>query len=409
MVIISTWGIVMQVKARFFSELMTALSLMMDLDENRKIYHAWRVAILAEKMSQQILPEYRTQIFYAGLLHDIGAISLPDHVVHYTDIREHFTNPILFNHSRKGAQIAREIGPLALAAEMIMDHHEFWNGSGYPRGLKGNNINIGGQILRIADTFDILARIRPPLDLHNIKNALDSRRGLEFSDLMYELMISTLECGDFFEDIIDDGKVSEMIPEIINSLPPVDLSSCSRDLRNVAKIFAQVIDAKHSYTAGHSERVASYTYKLTKALGLSDDVAEKFEIAAFLHDAGKVAIPRSILDKPAALTAEEFKLMKRHPVYTMEIMSMVSELKDLVRIAGGHHERYDGRGYPDGTAGDNIPLGARIMAVADAFDAMTSLRPYQKTKSIEEAKEVLAKNSGTQFDPEIAKVAVRVL
>ena len=142
---------------------------------------------------------------------------------------------------------------------------------------------------------------------------------------------------------------------------------------------------------------------------MPEDVVKKYEIAAFLHDAGKVAIPRSILDKPANLTIDEFKLMKKHPVYTMEIMSMVSELKDLVRIAGGHHERYDGRGYPDGTAGDNIPLGARIMAVADAFDAMTSLRPYQKTKSIEEAKEVLAKNSGTQFDPEIAKVAVRVL
>jgi len=399
----------MQIKARFFSELMAALSLMMDLDENRKIYHAWRVAILAEKMSQEILPEYRTQVFYAGLLHDIGAISLPDHVVHYTDIKEHFNNPILFNHSLKGAQIAREIVPLSLAAAMIMDHHEQWDGSGYPRGLKGNNINLGGQILRIADTFDILARVRPPLDLNGIKTALTSRIDSEFSCLMYELMISTLESGNFFEDIIDDKRISEMIPQIINSLPPVDLSSCESDLRKIAKIFAQVIDAKHSYTAGHSERVASYTYKLAKALGLPEDVAKKYEIAAFLHDAGKVAIPRSILDKPANLTIDEFKLMKKHPVYTMEIMSMVSELKDLVRIAGGHHERYDGRGYPDGAVGDSIPLGARIMAVADAFDAMTSYRPYQKVKSIDEAKAILSKNSGTQFDPDIAKVAIRVL
>ena len=101
--------------------------------------------------------------------------------------------------------------------------------------------------------------------------------------------------------------------------------------------------------------------------------------------------------------------MKRHPVYTMEIMSMVSELKDLVLIAGGHHERYDGSGYPDGASGESIPLGARIMAVADAFDAMTSLRPYQRTKGKDEAKSILTKNSGSKFDPDISKIAVKVL
>ena len=101
--------------------------------------------------------------------------------------------------------------------------------------------------------------------------------------------------------------------------------------------------------------------------------------------------------------------MKRHPVYTVEILSMVSELKDIAPIAGGHHERYDGRGYPDGIMGDNIPLGARIMAISEAFDAMTSLRPYQKTRTSSEAKEILLKNAGSQFDPELVEVAVKVL
>ena len=399
----------MKVKARFFSELMTALSLMMDLDENRKIYHAWRVAILAERMSLKILPEYRTQIFYAGLLHDIGAISLKDHVIHYTDPKEHFKNPVLLNHSKKSAQIVREIGPLSMAANMILDHHEHWDGRGYPQGIKGDNIHLGGQILRIADTFDILARVKPPLDLNGVKTILSGRSGSEFSDLICELMISTLEGGSFFEEIMDEKRVSEMLPEIIRDLPPVDLTSCDTDIRNTVKVFAQVIDAKHNYTAGHSERVAHYTYKLARAMGLSEELAEDYEIAAYLHDAGKVAVPKSILDKPTALTLEEFKLMKRHPVYTMEIMSMVSELKDLVLIAGGHHERYDGRGYPDGASAESIPLGARIMAVADAFDAMTSPRPYQRTKGKDEAKEILIYNSGSQFDPDISKVAIKVL
>ena len=165
---------------------------------------------------------------------------------------------------------------------------------------------------------------------------------------------------------MDENRISEMLPEVIRDLPPFDLTSCDTDVRRIVKVFAQVIDAKHSYTAGHSERVAQYTYKLSKAMGLSEELARDYEIAAYLHDAGKVAVPKDILDKPTSLTSEEFKLMKRHPVYTMEIMSMVSALKDLVRVAGGHQERYNGGGYPDGSSGASIPFGARIMAVADA-------------------------------------------
>ena len=399
----------MKLKARFFSELMTALSLMMDLDENRKIYHAWRVALLAEKLSTQILPEYRTQIFYAGLLHDIGAISLPDHVVHYTNIDDHITNEVLAKHCEKSAEIIKKIGPLTLASNMVLDHHEHWDGKGYPRGLSGNNISLGGQILRICDTFDILTRIKPPLDLNGVKTILKGRSGYEFSDLICELMIYTLEQDDYFEQIRDDENIPTMVLKTIQELPPLDLGSCSNDYRGAVRIFAEVIDAKHSYTAGHSLRVANYTYKLAKALELPEKDVYRYETAAFLHDAGKVAVPKSILDKPGALTNEEFKLMKRHPVYTVEILSMVSELKDIAPIAGGHHERYDGRGYPDGIMGDNIPLGARIMAISDAFDAMTSLRPYQKTRTSSEAKEILLKNAGSQFDPELVEVAVKVL
>ncbi|MDI3480961.1 MAG: hypothetical protein PWQ97_616 [Tepidanaerobacteraceae bacterium] len=399
----------MEDRSRFFSELISALSLMMDLDENRKLYHAWRVAILAEKLARKILPEYRTHIFYAGLLHDIGAISLPEHVVHYTDIKEHFTNPILFSHPEKSAQIVRQINPLVIAADMIKDHHEQWDGSGYPRGLSGNNINLGGQILRICDTFDILARVKPPLSLEGMKTSLSARRGTEYSELIYELMVTTLEEGDFFNEIMDEKKISEQFMNIIKALPPIDLSYCRSEADEIIRVFAKVIDAKHSYTAGHSERVAEYTYKLAKAMGMKEEEAQRLKLAGYLHDAGKVAVPRSILDKPGRLTMDEFKLMKRHPVYTMEILSMVSFLKDLVVIAGGHHERYDGSGYPDGLAGEAIPFGARLMAVADAYDAMTSLRPYQPQRNFAEAKEVIEKNAGSQFDPKVAKVAVKVL
>ncbi|WP_422446756.1 HD-GYP domain-containing protein [Thermoanaerobacterium sp. DL9XJH110] len=399
----------MEIKTQFFSELIGALSLMMDLDENRKIYHAWRVAVLSERLAQKILPEYRTQIFYAGLLHDIGAISLPDHVVHYTNLKDHFKNPILLNHPVKSAEIVKEIKPLAIAAGMIMDHHEQWDGKGYPRGLSGNDINLGGQILRICDTFDVLARVRPPLDLNGMKTLLSARRESEFSGLMYELMASTLEEGDLFNEIMDEKKVSEMVLNTLKNLPLMDLTSCESETQGVIRVFARVIDAKHSYTAGHSERVARYSGILAKALGLAEEEIKRLEFAAYLHDAGKVAIPRAILDKPGPLTIDEFKLMKKHPVYSMEIISMVRALADLAVIAGMHHERYDGTGYPEGLSGESIPLGARIMAIADAYDAMTSIRPYQKTRNSAEAKEVLIKNAGGQFDPKLIKIAVKFL
>lgn len=398
----------MKVKAQFFSELITALSLMMDLDENRKLYHAWRVAILSERLAQKILPEYRTQIFYAGLLHDIGAISLPDHIIHYTK-KEHFKNPILFHHSDKSAEIVKEISPLYITADMIRDHHEHWDGSGYPRGLKGSQISLGGQILRICDTFDILARIVPPLDLKGMKTLLEARRNHEFSDLIYELMMATLEEGDFYNLIVDEKNIPNIVTDIIKTLPLIDMSYCDPDPRSAVRVFARVIDAKHNYTAGHSERVAMYTAKIAKALGLDEKQIIDFEIAAYLHDAGKVAVPRKILEKPGPLTLEEFKIMKKHPVYTIEILSMVSAFKDIVLVSGGHHERYDGVGYPHGLAGENISLGARIMAIADAFDAMTSFRPYQKNRDFDEAKKELLANSGTQFDPHIVKDAVKVI
>lgn len=399
----------MEDKNYFFSELMAALSLMMDLDENRKLFHAWRVAVLSERLAQKILPEYRNEIFYAGLLHDIGAISLPDHVIHYTDIKKCHKNFILFNHPKKSAQIVKNIDSLFLAADMIADHHEQWDGSGYPKGIAGDSINLGGQILRICDTFDIIARVKPPLDLKSMKKKLSARRGREFSNLMYELIVTTLEEDDLFYRIIDERKVSELVLNTIKNLPPIQMASDKNDIDKVIKVFAEVIDAKHSYTAGHSFRVARYTYALAKALDIPEKEAHKLKVAAYLHDAGKVAVPKSILDKPGRLTPEEYTLIKKHPVYTMEIMSLVSSLKDLVKIAGGHHERYDGSGYPDGLCGDGIPLGARIMAVADAFDAMTSRRPYQQQRSVIEAKDEIIKNSGSQFDPKIVKIATKAL
>lgn len=168
------------------------------------------------------------------------------------------------------------------------------------------------------------------------------------------------------------------------------------------------IDAKDSYTKGHQERVAFFTKILGQELGLTPDEMQLLQQAAILHDIGKIGVPEHILRKPSPLTPEEFNVIKQHPVIGAEIISPVEFLIDAVPIVLHHHEKFDGTGYPEGIKGLRIPLCARIIAVADAIDAMLSQRPYAPAITVEQVREQLVLCSGTQFDPEIAEVALKI-
>ena len=168
------------------------------------------------------------------------------------------------------------------------------------------------------------------------------------------------------------------------------------------------LDAKDPYTEGHSERVAYYAAKLAKELGLSDEEIENLHMVALLHDIGKIGVPDSVLNKPGKLTAEEFEMMKNHTIVGSVIVNDISTIPNVIAGARYHHERYDGGGYPEGLKGEQIPYNARIIAVADAYDAMTSDRVYRKHLTNEEAISELEKGSGTQFDPVIAKKMIEL-
>jgi len=168
------------------------------------------------------------------------------------------------------------------------------------------------------------------------------------------------------------------------------------------------IDAKDSYTKGHQERVAVFTTILGEALELSFREINLLRQAAILHDIGKIGVPEHILRKPSSLNLEEFKIIKQHPVIGAEIISPVEFLKEVVDIVLYHHERYDGKGYPGGLKGEKIPLGARIIGIADAIDAMLSERPYAPAKTPEQVRKQLQLFAGTQFDPQIAAVALKI-
>lgn len=173
--------------------------------------------------------------------------------------------------------------------------------------------------------------------------------------------------------------------------------------------FVQAIDAKDSYTAQHSARVADLAQTIAKALGLHPDDVDRIRRAALLHDVGKIAVPESILSKQGRLTPEEYHLIKQHPVASARIIGCVDQYHPYVNGVRHHHERIDGKGYPDGLCGLDIPLDARIIAVADAFEAMTSDRAYRSKLPTEEAVKRLQDGAGTQFDPHIVEVFLRVI
>lgn len=188
-----------------------------------------------------------------------------------------------------------------------------------------------------------------------------------------------------------------------------DLDKSEFNLLNTVKTLLTIVNVKDSYTYGHSERVMGYSEAIGKALNLSSETLKILRYGSFLHDIGKIEIPREVLNKRTPLTDAEFAMIKRHSVLGKNVIKPIKKLEKILPIILYHHERYDGKGYPDGLQGSDIPLLARIVAVADGFDAMTSNRPYSPAFSVSSAILELKRCSGSQFDPEVVNVFVDIL
>ena len=177
----------------------------------------------------------------------------------------------------------------------------------------------------------------------------------------------------------------------------------------VVSALAAAIDAKDNYTNGHSSRVAGYARMIAARAGYSDPELDEIYMMGLLHDVGKIGVPDEVINKPSRLTDEEYELVKKHPIIGSSILGSIKERPKLAVGARWHHERYGGGGYPDGIAGEQIPEEARIIAVADAYDAMTSRRSYRDAMPQEKVLEELKKGSGTQFDPEFAGIMIKMM
>ena len=178
---------------------------------------------------------------------------------------------------------------------------------------------------------------------------------------------------------------------------------------HVVESLADAIDAKDNYTNGHSGRVAVYSKKIAARYGYDEKRQEKIFMMGLLHDVGKIGVPDEVINKPGRLTDEEFACIKKHPAIGGKILSNIKEMPELAAGAKWHHERYDGRGYPEGLAGENIPEEARIIAVADAYDAMTSNRSYRGALPQETVRGEIEKGKGSQFDPKFADIMLGMI
>jgi len=172
------------------------------------------------------------------------------------------------------------------------------------------------------------------------------------------------------------------------------------------EVLGDALELKEGQTEAHSRRVTAFAIAIARAMGIPPESREMRVIArgAFLHDIGKMAIPDTILRKPGPLTPEEVEVMRQHPYHGYQMLKMIPFLQEAAEIVHAHHERFDGRGYPRGSKGRDIPLGARITAIANTLDAITSDLPYRRAQSVQAARREIEAEAGQQFDPEIVKV-----
>ena len=207
---------------------------------------------------------------------------------------------------------------------------------------------------------------------------------------------------------IQDVRDKQGFQKSYNNLMDVQSGLRNSNLETIRSL-ALAEEAKDPYTKGHSTRVAEYSCLIARRLGFSEAESQVLENASVLHDIGKVGISDGILHKRGKLNENEWSIIRKHPTLALVILSPLEFLSDEKKIIKHHHEWYDGKGYPDGLRGDEIPVGSRILAVADAFDAMRSNRPYRDALSKQAVISELKTNAGTQFDPRIVKILLDII
>ena len=293
---------------------------------------------------------------------------------------------------QRGAEIARLLRFPERVASGIYSLDEHFNGKGAPAGLKGEAIPVYARIALLAQVVDVfhtaegraaaLAEVR-------------SRSGSWFDPRLVAAFERVSATDAFWNTLM-----SPELDQILYAMePPEHIVAIDDDyLDDIATAFGQVVDSKSPYTSGHSSRVALYTDIIAEEMGFSPERRRWLRRGAMLHDVGKLGVSNTVLDKAGALDREEWAAVRQHAAYTESILSRIGAFAELARIAGAHHERLDGGGYPRGLKADQIAMETRIITTADIFDAITAERPYRGAIAVPQALEMMEKTVGTAID-----------
>lgn len=370
--------------APFVKIFIMALSQSLGLLNRRIGKHHQRVTNICLHLSRAlgVSQEENTKLFYAGLLHDIGAFSSADKITLMD-----FDCPGCYRHCEDGFQILQRSQLLRPIAEIIRYHHDQYY-SANPSGLVKEQIPFLSQIVHIADRLEVLISDDNDITAQasGITDKISALKGTWFNPKLVDALQEVASSRVFWI-----GLMPEFVEDILDEFSPQDDRRLTVDnLVEMAYIFAQVVDYKSPHTKRHSVQVAETAMKIGRFMGWTQSELKYLLIAGLLHDLGKIAVPDEILNKAAALTPNEYDIIKMHPYFTYLILSSIPGFDEISQWAIYHHERLDGHGYPLSVEGNNISQGARIIAVADRFTALTENRPYRKQMNNDAAMKILA-------------------
>lgn len=422
------------------SELLNALSYALDLTEGQPAGHGIRCAWIGMHIGREIgIPAQElTDLYYTLLLKDIGCSSnaaricnlfltddiefkrgiktvnesLPQvlrFVLSHTGMKaglaERFRALITtFKESgtiarelveircQRGADIVRRMRFSEAVAAGILDLDEHWNGKGQPTGLKGEAISLYARIALITQVADVF---HTSAGSESARREVIRRAGTWFDPALVAAFKKVSAAPDFWAALA----APDLAERLAASFGDDGAYLVDDDyLDDVAAAFADVVDSKSPFTAGHSRRVALFTDMIAEELGMPEEDRRYLRRAALLHDIGKLGVSNQILDKPGKLDEAEFAMVRSHPGLGEDILSKISAFQELARLAGAHHERLDGRGYPRGLTGDAICPLTRILTTADIFDALTADRPYRAAMPVSKALDIMEQDIGTAID-----------
>jgi HD-GYP domain-containing protein (c-di-GMP phosphodiesterase class II) len=309
----------------------------------------------------------------------------------------------IVDHVIHGARVAQELALPQEAVLAISAHHERWDGSGYPHGLRGDAIPVLGGIVGLADQVEALSADTTPLFARRSFTTWMARiAGRDTDPNLVDAMRDLGRNDGFWLGLYSEDMSADLSRQYTRLKEPRTIKA-----EPFIEAFADMMDARLGYTSGVSHKVARLAERLGAALGFDEPHLRLLRAAAYLHDVGQLSVSERIMAKPAILSVDELEVLRMHPMYSRDVVMGISGFEQVAEWVASHHERVDGRGYPDGRAGNEIPVEARILNLVDTYVAITSDRPHRQRADAAEARRMLRSAAGTQLDTHLVDVFLK--